>query len=88
MPDCSFLGTLEAVLGHAEAVRAPPLHEKMHAPVCTLLLSFRPRCGGRKLNLSARPCTTGHLQQCKFKVRFSSLPLSSLGLPQQQASVG
>ena len=23
-----FLGTLEAVLGHAEAVRAPPLHEK------------------------------------------------------------
>ena len=27
-PDGKFLGTLEAVLGHAEAVRAPPLHEK------------------------------------------------------------
>ena len=27
-PDGRFLGTLEAVLGHAEAVRAPPLHEK------------------------------------------------------------
>ena len=37
----SFFGTSEAVLGHAEAVCAPPLHENMHAPVCTLLLSFR-----------------------------------------------
>ena len=37
----SFLGTSEAVLGHAEAVCALPLHENMHAPVCTLLLSFR-----------------------------------------------
>ena len=37
-----FLGTLEAVLGRAEAVRAPPLHEKMHVLVCTLLESFRP----------------------------------------------
>ena len=27
-PDGRFLGTLKAVLGHAEAVRAPPLHEK------------------------------------------------------------
>ena len=27
-PDGRFLGTLEGVLGHAEAVRAPPLHEK------------------------------------------------------------
>ena len=27
-PDGRFLGTLEAVLGHAEAVRAPPLHKK------------------------------------------------------------
>ena len=41
-PDGRFLGTLEAVLGHAEAVRAPPLHEKMHMLVCTLLESFRP----------------------------------------------
>ena len=40
--DGSFLGILEAVLGHAEAVRSPPLHGQMHAPVCTLLLSFRP----------------------------------------------
>ena len=24
---------IEAFLGHAEATRAPPLHEKMHAPV-------------------------------------------------------
>ena len=38
----ALLGALEAILGHAEAVRAPPLHEKMHAPVCILLLSFRP----------------------------------------------
>ena len=37
-----LLGTLEAVLGHGEAVRAPPLHQKMHALVCTLLESFRP----------------------------------------------
>ena len=29
-----LFGTLEAVLGHAEAGRAPLLHEKMHAPVC------------------------------------------------------
>ena len=44
-PDGRFLGTLEAVLGHAEAVLAPlvpPLHEKMHVLVCTLLESFRP----------------------------------------------
>ena len=41
-PDGRFLGTLEAVLGQAEAVRAPPLHEKMHVLVCTLLESFRP----------------------------------------------
>ena len=41
-PDGRFLGTLEAVLGHAEALRAPPLHEKMHVLVCTLLESFRP----------------------------------------------
>ena len=39
-PDGRFLGTLEAVLGHAEAVLAPPLHEKMHVLVCTLLESF------------------------------------------------
>ena len=26
---------LEAVLGHGEAVHAPPLHEQLHAPVCT-----------------------------------------------------
>ena len=44
------LGTLEAVLGHAEAGRAPLLHEKNHAPVCTLFLSFRPP-RGRKLGL-------------------------------------
>ena len=42
MLDGRFLGTLEAVLGHAEAVLAPPFHEKMHALVCTLLESFRP----------------------------------------------
>ena len=30
-PDGKVLGTLEAVLGHAEAIRAPPLHEKMKA---------------------------------------------------------
>ena len=42
MPDDRFLGTLEAVLGHAEAVRAPPLHEKMHVLVCALLESFCP----------------------------------------------
>ena len=41
----NFLGALEVVLGHAEAFRAPPLHEKMHTPVCTLLLSFGPPCG-------------------------------------------
>ena len=41
-PDGRFLGTLEAVLGGAEAVRAPPLHEKIHVLVCTLLESFRP----------------------------------------------
>ena len=41
-PDGRFLATLEAVLGHAEAVLAPPLHEKMHVLVCTLLESFRP----------------------------------------------
>ena len=45
-PDGRFLGTLEAVLGHAEAVRAPPLHEKMHMPVCSLLDSFRPPPAG------------------------------------------
>ena len=44
-PDGSFSGTLEAVLGRAEAVRAPPLHEKMHTPVCTLLISFSPPRG-------------------------------------------
>ena len=44
-PDGTFLGTLEAVLGHAEAVRAPPLHEKMHMLVCTLLESFGPPRG-------------------------------------------
>ena len=27
-PDGRFLGTLEAVLGHEEAVRAAPLHER------------------------------------------------------------
>ena len=47
-PDGSFLGKLEAVLGHAEAVRVPPLHEKMHTSVCTVLLSFRPPLPGRK----------------------------------------
>ena len=41
-PDGRFLGTLEGVPGHAEVVHAPPLHEKMHAPVCTLLEIFRP----------------------------------------------
>ena len=44
-PDGRFSGTLEAVLGHAEAIRAPPLHEKMHMLVCTLLESFRPPRG-------------------------------------------
>ena len=42
MPDGRFLCTLEAVLGHAEAVGAPPLFKKMHVLVCTLLESFRP----------------------------------------------
>ena len=37
-----LLGTLEAVLGHVEAGRARLLHEKMHAPACTLFRSFRP----------------------------------------------
>ena len=32
--DGSFSGMLAAILGHAEAVHAPPLHE--------MLLSFRP----------------------------------------------
>ena len=41
-----FLGTWEAVLGRAEAVRAPPLHEKMHVLVCTLLESFCPLPAG------------------------------------------
>ena len=41
-PDGRFLGTSEAVLGRAEAVRAPPLHEKINVLVCTLLESFRP----------------------------------------------
>ena len=45
----SFFGTLEAVLGHAEAGRAPLLHEKMHAPVCALFLSFPPPNRGCKL---------------------------------------
>ena len=49
-PGGSFFGTFsEAVLGHAETVRAPLLHEKMDAPVCTLFPSFRPPTpGGRK----------------------------------------
>ena len=42
MPDGRDLGTLQAVLGHAEAVLARPLHEKVHVLVCTLLESFRP----------------------------------------------
>ena len=50
MANGSLLGVLEAVLGHAEAVRAPPFHEKMHVPVCTLLLSFVPPPPGRKLH--------------------------------------
>ena len=58
-PDGRFLGTLEAVLGHVEAVLAPPLHEKMHVLACTLLESFRPPPRGRKLNepvtLNAKP---------------------------------
>ena len=54
----SLLGTLEAVLGHAEAVRAPPLHEKMHAPVCTLLLSFRP------------PPSRAQVLQCLLQLRL------------------
>ena len=53
-PDGRFLGTLEAVLGRAEAVRAPPLHEKMHVLVCTLLESFRPLpVGASGLSLDA-----------------------------------
>ena len=46
MPDGSFSGTLAAILGHTEAVRAPPLHEKMHAPVC--LASKLSSARGRK----------------------------------------
>ena len=48
MPDGRFFGTLEAVLGHAEIVRAPPLDEQMHAPLFTLLEGFVPP-SGRKL---------------------------------------
>ena len=50
-PDGRFLGTLESVLGHAEAVLAPPLHEKMHVLVCTLLESFRPPPPGASYNI-------------------------------------
>ena len=64
MPDGSFVGTLAAVLGHAEAVRAPPLHEKLQVPVCTLVLSFRPTCGHE---LSFRISTFGlHLAVASF----------------------
>ena len=46
-----FLGTLEAVLGHTEAVRAPPLHQNMHAPVCPASkLSSLPPLRGCKLH--------------------------------------
>ena len=47
--DGRFLGALEAVLGRTEDVRAPPLHEKMHVLVCTLLESFRPLPVGASL---------------------------------------
>ena len=36
------LGTLEAVLGHADSFALRCFMEKMHAPVCNLLLSFCP----------------------------------------------
>ena len=36
------LGTLEAVLGHADSFALCCFMEKMHVPVCTLLLSFCP----------------------------------------------
>ena len=50
-PDGRSLNTSDAGLGHAEAVR--PLHAKMHGPVCTPLLSFRPPSGGASETFSA-----------------------------------
>ena len=45
---CSFLGTLEAVLGHAEAGRAPLLHEKFMRQFAPCFQASVPPCG-RKL---------------------------------------
>ena len=49
-----FLGTLETVLGHAEAVRAPPLQKKMHAPVCNPAskLSSTPPAGASSAHIA------------------------------------
>ena len=76
-PDSRILGTLEAVLGHAEAVRASPLHEKMHVFCTGSLGTGSPRNGQSPIIISSGllSCSLG-TGWCYFGVGwFAGSPL-------------